>query len=147
VNAVFVDSSVWIDHFRGRATSPVQALHRLLRALRSPSGDPGMAVVVVGDLVLLEVLRGIADARQHAETRRALLAFAQVTLGGTEAALVAAEHYRTLRRLGLTVRKSVDCLIAAWCIAHRVPLLHSDRDFLPFAEHCGLLQFAPTDVP
>jgi len=136
VNAVFVDSSVWIDHFRGEGTAPVRALHRLLRALESSDAEP--AILVVGDLVLLEVLRGIADARQHAATRRALLAFPQVTLGGTECALAAADHYRSLRRLGLTVRKSVDCLIATWCIAHRVPLLHSDRDFEPFVAHCGL---------
>ncbi len=138
MNAVFVDSSVWIDHFRGLVTPPVRVLHGLLRPLQSTSRAPETAVVVVGDLVLLEVLRGIADARQHAETKRALLAFTQVTLGGTACALAAADHYRRLRHLGLTVRKSVDCLIATWCIAHHVPLLHSDRDFAPFAAHCGL---------
>lgn len=138
MRGVFVDSSVWIDHFRGRSTPPVQALHGLLRAVGSTATQVEPAAVVVGDLVLLEVLRGIADEREHAATRRVLLAFAPVTLGGTDTALAAADHYRALRRLGVTVRKSVDCLIAAWCIAHDVPLLHADRDFDPFAQHRGL---------
>ena len=92
----------------------------------------------MGDLVLLEVLRGILDDRQQERTRQILLAFPQVALGGTETVLAAVGHYRGLRRRGITVRKTVDCLIATWCIARAVPLLHSDRDFLPFAEHCGL---------
>ena len=138
MRGVFVDSSVWIDHFRGRGAPHVLALHRLLRALQSPDGADDMPAVLVGDLVLLEVLRGIANDREHAATRQVLLAFAPVTLGGTETALSAADHYRALRRLGITVRKSVDCLIAAWCIAHDVPLLHADRDFDAFARHRGL---------
>jgi hypothetical protein len=100
-------------------------------------------VVFVGDLVLLEVLRGIDDDRQHARTRDALLAFNQVAIGGRRLALLAAAHYRRLRRSGVTVRKAVDCLIAAWCIDRGVPLLHCDRDFAPFAAHCGLRLFAP----
>lgn len=136
--AVFVDSSVWIDHLRGTATRGTLALGRLLDALSEESGETDPAEVLIGDLVLLEVLRGIADDRQYTATRTALLAFSQVRVGGTETALAAVGHYRSLRRRGVTVRKSIDCLIAAWCIAHSVPLLHADRDFAPFAEHCGL---------
>jgi predicted nucleic acid-binding protein len=84
------------------------------------------------------VLRGVGDNRQHERTRRILLAFPQVTVGGMETALAAVDHYRALRRDGITVRKAVDCLIAAWCIEHDVPLLHSDRDFLPFVAKRGL---------
>ena len=87
----------------------------------------------------MEVLRGIADEAAHARTREILLSFPQVGLAGTEAALAAAGHYRVLRRLGITVGKSVDCLIATWCIAQDVPLLHSDRDFEPFVQHRGLV--------
>lgn len=138
MNAVFVDSSVWIDHFRGAATPEVGALRRLLIALDPDMGENDPAHVLVGDLVLLKVLRGIRDSRQYERTRRILLAFPQVRVGGTETALAATEHFRALRREGVSVRKAVDCLIAAWCIGRRVPLLHSDRDFAPFAEHCGL---------
>jgi len=67
-----------------------------------------------------------------------MLSFEVVGVGGRGVALVAAEHDVALRRLGVTVRKAVDCLIAAWCIAHSVPLLHADRDFLPFVAHRGL---------
>nr|WP_294560258.1 PIN domain nuclease [uncultured Rhodopila sp.] len=137
--AVFVDSSVWIDHLRGAATPGTRALRTLLDALDPDAGEDDPAEILVGDLVLLEVLRGISADRQYDATRSALLAFTQVRIGGTATALAAVDHYRSLRRRGITVRKAVDCLIAAWCIARRVPLLHADRDFAPFAEHCGLL--------
>ena len=136
--AVFVDSSVWIDHLRGAVTPGRKALRRLLDALDPDAGEDDPAEVLVGDLVLLEVLRGIPDDPQQLATRTALLAFPQVRIGGTATALAAVDHYRSLRRRGVTVRKAVDCLIAAWCIARSVPLLHADRDFTPFAEHCGL---------
>ena len=136
--AVLVDSSVWIDHLRGARTGATQSLRGLLDALDPNTGDDDPAEILIGDLVLLEVLRGVVDDRQHETTRRALLAFPQVTLGGTRTALGAVGHYRYLRRLGITVRKAVDCLIAAWCIEHGVELLHADRDFEPFARHCGL---------
>jgi len=136
--SVFVDRSVWIDHLRGKATPETIALRGLLDALDPDQASSDPADVLVGDLVLLEVLRGIADDQQHDTTRDVLLAFPQVRIGGTATALAAADHYRSLRRRGVTVRKSVDCLIAAWCIARGVLLLHADRDFAPFAEHCGL---------
>jgi predicted nucleic acid-binding protein len=136
--AVFVDSSVWIDHLRGAVTPGTRALRRLLDALDPDTGEDDPAEILVGDLVLLEVLRGVSDDRQYDATRSALLAFPQVRIGGTATALAAVDHDRSLRRRGVTVRKPVDCLIAAWCIARRVPLLHADRDFAPFAEHCGL---------
>jgi predicted nucleic acid-binding protein len=138
VKAVFVDSSVWIAHFRGVVAPVTRALDALLAGLAEDTGRDEPARVVVGDLVLHEVLRGIPDDREHDEARRALLAFDAASVGGVEIALAAAGHYRALRRRGITVRKTVDCLIAAWCIANKVPLLHDDRDFLPFAEHCGL---------
>ncbi len=138
MNAVFVDSSVWIDHLRGKATQEVAVLGRLLDGLDPDGGQDDPAEVLVGDLVLLEVLRGIADDGQQARTRVGLLAFRQVEVGGTGNALAAVDHYRALRQQGVTARKVVDCLIAAWCIEHDVPLLHSDRDFAPFAAHRGL---------
>jgi predicted nucleic acid-binding protein len=142
VNAVFVDSSVWIDHLRGTRTPAVRRLSALLDDLDPASEADDPAELLVGDLVLAEVLRGINDDRQHAAVRATLLAFPQVTIGGTETALAAAAHYRALRRQGVAVRKVVDCLIAAWCIARGVALLHSDRDFGVFVEHRGLVTLA-----
>lgn len=138
MSAVLVDSSVWIDHLRGRVTPATRALRGLLTALDPESDEAEPTDILVGDLMLLEVLRGIPDERQHAMTRAALLAFPQVELCGRDTALAAADHYRALRREGATVRKAVDCLIAAWCIRNDVPLLHADRDFDAFEQHRGL---------
>jgi len=143
LRAVFVDSSVWIDHFRGSATPQVRTLGRLLDALDPDSGKPDPTTILLGDLVLVEVLRGVIDDGQHDRIRARLLALPQVSVGGTEVALAAVGHYRALRRRGVTVRKAVDCLIAAWCIARDVPLLHCDRDFTPFEAHCGLRSASP----
>ena len=143
MKAVLVDSSVWIDHLRGAVTPGTRALCVLLDALDPEAGEDDPADILVGDLVLLEVLRGIHDDRQHDRTRTALLAFPQVSLGGAATSLAAIDHDRFLRRRGSPVRKAVDCLIAAWCIAHDVTLLHADRDFTPFADHCGLRVFQP----
>jgi len=141
VNQVFVDSSVWIDHLRGKDTPQTRAFHAMLASI-----DPGFSVdqpyeIIVGDLVLFEVMRGVGAAREYAAALRMLDAFTQVSIGGNEIALAAAAHFRRLRQLGITVRKSVDCLIAAWCIANDVTLLHNDRDFGPFEVHCGLRVF------
>jgi predicted nucleic acid-binding protein len=135
---VFVDSSVWIDHLRGIATPGAMELILLLDALDPDTGTREPNEIIVGDLVLLEVLRGIDDDGEYLATRRALTAFEQAEIGGTDIALAAVDHFRALRRHGITIRKAIDCLIAAWCIANGVPLLHSDRDFDPFARYCGL---------
>jgi predicted nucleic acid-binding protein len=140
---LFVDSSVWIDLLRGVDSRETRLLRQKLRQrdpLRAPAEPNGVAVeIVVGDVVLLEVLRGIEEARQRARVRETLLAFELVQVGGVAVALAAVEHCLALRREGSTVRKVIDCLIAAWCIEHGVPLLHADRDFLPFARHRGLV--------
>jgi hypothetical protein len=141
VNRVFVDSSVWIDHLRGVSTRQTRDLDGLLVARETVLPGRPVTPLLIGDLVLFEVLRGIDDERGHARTRAILLSFPQVRLGGREQALAACAHYRRLRQLGVTIRKTVDCLIAAWCIANDVALLHSDRDFLPFEAHCGLRVF------
>ena len=138
MKAVFVDSSVWIDHLRGVATPQVRALNDLLDAIDPDAGLLDAPSLLLGDLVLLEVLRGITDDRTYRRVRARMLAIPRVTLGGTETALAAADHYRALRHLGITVRKSINCMIAAWCIAHDVPLLHADRDFDAFEQHRGL---------
>jgi predicted nucleic acid-binding protein len=94
--------------------------------------------MLVGDLVLCEVLRGIPSSREHAAVREILLGFELVTIGGVDLALEAADAYRTLRQWGVTVRKTIDLLIGTWCIVNNCALLHSDRDFDPMARHLGL---------
>jgi predicted nucleic acid-binding protein len=138
---VLIDSSVWIDHLRGLRTRETAILGTLLDRLdpERAGGDGEPAVeLLVGDLVLCEVLRGIPDPGEHAAVKHVLLSFEVVTIGGTALALDAADHYRALRRLGVTLRKTVDLLIGTWCIANDCALLHSDRDFEPMARHLGL---------
>jgi hypothetical protein len=94
--------------------------------------------LLIGDLILCEVLRGIPDARERAAVKEVLLSFEVVTVGGVELALEAADRYRALRQRGVTVRKTIDLLIGTYCIVKDCVLLHSDRDFDPMARHLGL---------
>ena len=125
---ILVDSSVWIDYFRGGDQAQTRALDALL----------GTEVLVIGDLILAEVLQGFSDERAFRQARKALAAFEVVTLGGEAIALRAVANFRALRALGISVRKTIDTLIATWCIENRCLLLHADRDFDPFARHLGL---------
>jgi predicted nucleic acid-binding protein len=138
---VLIDSSVWIDHLRGVRTRETAILGTLLMWLDPElerGGHEEIADLLIGDLVLCEVLRGIPDPREHAVVKEVLLSFEVVTIGGAKLALAAAEHYRALRRLGLTVRKTIDLLIGTYCLANDCALLHSDRDFDPMMRHLGL---------
>jgi predicted nucleic acid-binding protein len=138
---VLIDSSVWIDHLRGVRTRETVILGALLAWLDPEEnlGDRGTPVdLLIGDLVLCEVLRGIPDPREYVAVKDVLLSFEMVTIGGADLALEAADHYRALRRLGVTVRKTIDLLIGTYCIAKECALLHSDRDFDPMTQHRGL---------
>jgi predicted nucleic acid-binding protein len=138
---VLIDSSVWIDHLRGARTRETAILSALLAQLDPElEGDEieTSADLLVGDLILCEVLRGIPDPREHAVVKDILLSFELVTIGGTDLALAAADHYRALRRRGVTVRKTIDLLIGTYCIANDCALLHSDRDFDPMTRHLAL---------
>lgn len=138
---VLIDSSVWIDHLRGVRTRETAIFETLLASLDPAvgrgDGEAG-ADLLVGDLVLCEVLRGIPDPREHAAVNDVLLSFELVTIGGAELAIEAADHYRALRRLGVTVRKTIDLMIGTYCIAKDCALLHSDRDFDSMTRHLGL---------
>jgi predicted nucleic acid-binding protein len=138
---VFVDSSVWVDYLRGARTRETAVFDAVL-AFSDPGREqddhqPDLSLLV-GDLVLCEVLRGIPDRREYGAVRATMLSFELVSVGGVELALRAADHYRALRRLGITVRKTIDLLIGTYCIVEDCDLLHSDRDFDPMAEHLGL---------
>ena len=125
---ILVDSSVWIDYFRGSITTQTEKLDRLL----------GGELVAIGDLMLTEVLQGIADQRAFNDARRLLTSLTVVEVGGKAVAIQAARNFRALRNLGVTVRKTIDTLIATRCIESGYELLHHDRDFDPFVKYLGL---------
>ena len=135
---VLVDSSAWIDHLRGVRTRETAMFDALLALLEPERETPASPTLIVGDLILCEVLRGIPNPRQHTAVKEVMLGFELVTIGGIALAVEAADHCRSLRRLGVTVRKTIDLLIGTWCITEGCGLLHSDRDFDPMAQHLGL---------
>jgi hypothetical protein len=127
---IVIDTSVWIDFFNGRDTSHVRRLNAIL----------GTAEVIVGDLMLCEVLQGL-DSEQAARQVESLLRdFEIVPMAGETIAVAAARNFRSLRRRGITVRKTIDLLIGTWCIENRMALLHNDNDFRPMARHLGLVE-------
>jgi predicted nucleic acid-binding protein len=126
---ILVDTSVWIDYFRDRPTRQVDRFVQLL-----VEGTP-----LLGDLILTELLQGCDTDREFAQVKFALDNLQLIEICGATVALQAAQNYRTLRRRGITVRKTIDTLIATRCIVDNIPLLYSDRDFDPFVEHLGLI--------
>lgn len=125
---ILVDSSVWIDYFRGVATPQSDRLDALL----------GVEPLAVGDVILTEVLQGFTSERAFEQALRLMISLSVVEIGGSQIAIQAARNYRTLRARGVTVRKTIDTLIATRCIEDNHALLYSDRDFEPFVEHLGL---------
>lgn len=125
---ILVDSSVWIDYFRGAETPQVEMLDGLF----------GRTRLAVGDLIVVEVLQGVRDEREFNLVRKTLDAFTQIELVGHDIAVKAARNYRVLREMGIPVRKTIDAIIATRCIESGLTLLHSDRDFAPFVDHLGL---------
>lgn len=122
---ILVDSSVWIDYFRSADTPQVALLDSLF----------GRTPLAVGDLIAAEVLQGVRDEREFKLVKKTLEAFEHIDLVGYELAVKASENYRALRAKGVTVRKTVDTLIAARCIENGLTLLQSDRGFMPFEQH------------
>ena len=125
---ILVDSSVWIDYFQGKITAQTELLDKLL----------GQRPLAIGDLILTEVLQGFESERDFNDARRLLTSLTVVELGGEAIAIQAAKNFRALRRHGVTVRKTIDTAIATRCIESGYDLLHSDRDFEPFAKYLGL---------
>ena len=125
---ILVDSSVWIDYFGGYASPEADRLDALL----------GIEPLLTGDLILAEVLQGFSSDSDFRHARKLLESFEVVPLAGKEVCVQAADNFRTLRRKGVTVRKTIDTVIATCCIRNGYALLHSDRDFDPFVEHLGL---------
>jgi hypothetical protein len=130
---ILVDSSVWIDYFRGTATPQAEKLESLL----------GTEPIATGDLILTEVLQGFVSDGDFNQAKKLLTSLVVVDLAGQDIAIQAAKNFRALRALGVSVRKTIDTVIATRCIESGLPLLYSDRDFDPFVEHLGLRSALP----
>lgn len=126
---ILVDSSVWIDYFKGADLPQTALLDKLL----------GVKPLAIGDLILTEVLQGFRDDGAFEAALASFKELEFVELGGFETALQAARNFRALRVRGVTVRKTIDTIIATRCILDGHELLFSDRDFQPFVEHLGLV--------
>lgn len=130
---ILVDSSVWIDYFRGTDTPETDHLDAML----------GIEPVAIGDLVLAEVLRGFTSDQDFNQANKLFLSLPMLELVGADIAIQAARNFRILRGLGVTVRKTIDTLIATSCIENQLTLLYSDSDFEPFVQHLGLRTALP----
>ena len=125
---ILVDSSVWIDFFNGRAGRETDLLDDLIES----------DLLLTGDIILTEVLQGFRAESDFCRAKRALDRLEFRPMLGRAIALKSATNYRILRAKGITVRKTIDMLIATFCIENRHELLHSDRDFDPIQQHLGL---------
>jgi predicted nucleic acid-binding protein len=126
---IIVDTSVWIDYFNGIETQESNYLDNAL------ANDD----VAIGDLILLEILQGFKNDKEYKQAKTTLPALNQYEMFGHEMVVKCADNYRYLRKKGLTIRKTADVIIATFCIENQVPLLFSDRDFLPFVKHLNLV--------
>ena len=121
---VIVDTTVWIDYFRAISNPETEWL----------DDELGRRRLGLTDVILCEVLQGVRDEQTAGDVERQLLKLQVFQSGGVELASDAARNYRLLRSRGRTVRKTIDCLIATFCIREQHALLHRDRDFDPFEQ-------------
>lgn len=123
-----VDTGVWVDYFNGVENSQTDYLHAVL----------DQTPILIGDLILAEVLQGFRHDPDFEKVRRTLGRFAQANMVDTTLAVQSARNYRLLRQKGITVRKTIDSLIATYCIENEHELLHNDSDFEGYEKHLGL---------
>jgi len=125
---ILVDSSVWIDYFNGTETLATKKLDNLL----------GVQPLCTGDLILAEVLQGFRLDQDYQAAKTLLCSLPVYAMLGATLSLKSAENFRKLRKQGITIRKTIDTMIATFCIENGLPLLHSDKDFQPFQQFLGL---------
>jgi len=130
---IVVDTSVWVDYFNGTSSPHANLLDRLLLQER----------ILIGDIILTEVLQGFRSDADFRKARTLLDTLEFCPMLGKEIAVQSAHNYRKLRRTGTTVRKTIDVMIATFCIVNRHQLLHTDRDFDPIEKHLGLKVLRP----
>jgi len=125
---IIVDTSVWVDYFNGKLSKETDSLDTML----------GNQEILLGDLILTEILQGFLEDRLFREAQNMLESFPVVAMLGRQFAIKSAANYRTLRKRGVTVRKTIDVMIGTYCIEKQIPLLYADRDFDPMVRHLGL---------
>jgi hypothetical protein len=125
---VLVDTTVWVDFFLANSHPHVEALEKLIAERED---------ICLCGVILTEILQGIRDDAEFKKTRDLLANLVFLPMSYS-VYLSSAEIYRALRRKGITIRKSVDCMIAAVAIEHKIPLLHNDKDFIPIEKHFDL---------
>ena len=134
---IIVDSSVWIDYFKGISTPQVDRLDQLL--ILKP--------IAIGNLILTEVLQGFRQDDDYDMAKRLLTSLTVFNLLEADLAIKSADNFRTLRKQGITVRKTIDVIIATFCIESNHELLFADRDFQPFVQHFGLKSTMQDQMP
>lgn len=125
---ILVDTSIWIDYFNGIENEETNILDAKLIE----------GTVALGDLILLEILQGFRSDNDYNKAKNTLSTLDQYEMFGHNMVLKCADNYRTLRKKGITIRKSSDVIIATFCIDNQFPLLFTDRDFIPFVKHLSL---------
>ena len=125
---ILVDSSVWIDFFNGTNNDETDKLNEIL----------GLEEVVTGDLILAEVLQGFKSDKDYKIAKEILTSLTVHDLIGKQLAIKSADNFRKLRKKGITIRKTTDVIIATYCIENKIPLLFTDKDFVPFVENLRL---------
>jgi len=126
---ILVDTSIWIDYFNGVDNNATDILDIALID----------GTVVIGDVILMEILQGFKNDNDYKKAKKMLAVLDQYEMLGHYMAVKCADNYRALRKLGVTIRKTADVIIASYCIDNKVTLLFSDRDFMPFVKHLNLL--------
>ena len=127
---ILVDTSAWVDYFNGDSSRQTDRLDALL----------GQEPIAIGDLILAEVLQGFWLEKEYATVQRLLTSLTMFDLAGEDIAIKSAGNLKRLSRSGVIIRKPVCAIIATFCIEHHLPLLYTDRDFEPFAQHLNLLR-------
>ena len=127
---ILADTSVWIDYFNGVESEQTDLLDTVITE----------SAVVLGDLIYLEILQGFRSDKDYNAARKELKRLPLYDLLGADMVEICARNYRSLRKRGITVRKTTDVVIASFCIEHKLPLLYVDRDFSPFEKHLGLIR-------
>lgn len=130
---ILVDTSVWIDYLNGTQSRHTDALDVAIVE----------GIVAMGDLIFLEILQGIRNDREYRTTKQSLMTLDRLEMFGKGMPEKCAENYRALRKKGMTIRKTTDVIIATYCIEQKLPLLFTDRDFIPFVDHLGLVSALP----
>ena len=126
---ILVDTSIWIDYFNGIDKKETNILDIALID----------GTVAIGDMIVMEILQGFRNDQDYIKAKKSLATLEQYEMFGQSMVIKCADNYRALRKRGITIRKTADVIIASFCIDKKIPLLFSDRDFMPFVKHLNLL--------